>query len=187
MFYLFIYLSLWHANTFGSTCAVKRRTLVTFTSCVFGGGSSFSIQIVFIYLFNHLFIIVCLFIYSFIYLCIYLFYHLSIVHLFSLSYIYVPFIYFFIYCLFISFFIYIYIFIYLYYFILVCVRLLCIERCACVHVCVCMSVDHIADRFQHLCYILIHIVYFVASGDLPILPILLHWLRQKLLYSILLL
>ena len=53
--------------------------------------------------------------------------------------------------------------------------------CACV--CVCMSVDHIADRFQHLCYILIHIVYFVASGDLPILPILLHWLRQKLLYS----
>ena len=52
--------------------------------------------------------------------------------------------------------------------------------CACV--CVRMSVDHIADRFQHLCYILIHIVYFVASGDLPILPILLHWLRQKLLY-----
>jgi hypothetical protein len=49
--------------------------------------------------------------------------------------------------------------------------------------CVCMSVDHIADRFQHLCYILIHIVYFVASGDLPILPIILHWLRQKLLYS----
>ena len=49
-------------------------------------------------------------------------------------------------------------------FILVCVRLLCIERCACVHVCVCMSVDHIADRFQHLCYILIHIVYLLPVG-----------------------